>query len=858
MRKLFIACCIILSCLSLHAQQENIWIFGNNAALDFNGGSLVAFSTGMPFTIDEGCANVCDNNGQLLFVTDGYKVVDRNYNIMPNGNGLITDIPMPLNMMSSSSQGALIIPVPDNPHKYYIFSLTPNELNQNMGRLYYSVVNMSSNGGLGDVEPGQKGILLDSFLTEHMSGVVGDHCNVWVVVASRLIPQFKSFEINSAGINTTPVLSNFSGPVPTEPGRIGISPSRKKLSIGNANDLELYDFSPASGILSNQIILDNFIGSYGVCFSPNSSKLYATAGLTSVVQYDLSSGAAASIIASKNILVPSTQLTDIKLGPDGKVYWMQTNSTMGRVNMPDLYGAACIPNLNAVTLPSNALMIGGLPNVVPVIKRDTIHNSQRSQPPCFTDNITLVATNDTTGWGYIWNHGILGREATITGSGTYWVSYHEPPCTYHVDTFHVIVESHIPSIKSIAGCKNDTNARAWATTAATDTITYTYTWRIDSQIVQGPLQSNHGDTLSNIFNGTTYTLEIHAPNGCDTILKITTPFPDYQAAFTVSDTVICMGTSVSFLNTSQGGFNSYQWTFGDGEVSVLENPQHTYLHAGTYLVQQHAQTSVPCYDTSYATIVVDALMTGKFHASPDKICRGQAIVFTPQTDSTTLSLHWQLGDGNTLTTPNEIIQHAYDIDGEVLVTLETHFRACPNAFSSQTIHAYPLPLVDLGADTGLCFNGAPILIQNLQPPPEGTYQSLWNTGDTTDNLKVVHPGTFSLTVSTAPLGCSTTETIEVHKDCYINIPNVFSPNGDGINDYFFPRQLLSRKVTQFRMQLFNRWGQIIFETLNTDGRGWDGKFNNKDQPQGVYMYLIEAELDGMYKNHYQGNVTLIR
>jgi gliding motility-associated-like protein len=106
--------------------------------------------------------------------------------------------------------------------------------------------------------------------------------------------------------------------------------------------------------------------------------------------------------------------------------------------------------------------------------------------------------------------------------------------------------------------------------------------------------------------------------------------------------------------------------------------------------------------------------------------------------------------------------------------------------------------------------------------------------------------------------CATTEEVTINKDCYIDIPNAFSPDGDGINDYFFPRQLLSKSMTRFRMQVLNRWGQVVFETDKIDGRGWDGSFNGKAQPDGVYVYLIDADIDGLRKEKYQGNVTLIR
>ena len=92
----------------------------------------------------------------------------------------------------------------------------------------------------------------------------------------------------------------------------------------------------------------------------------------------------------------------------------------------------------------------------------------------------------------------------------------------------------------------------------------------------------------------------------------------------------------------------------------------------------------------------------------------------------------------------------------------------------------------------------------------------------------------------------------------MDIPNAFSPNGDGINDYFLPRPLLARGLVSFTMTIYNRWGQVIFESGNTEGRGWDGKLNGLEQPEGVYVYLIEATFkDGQMEKH-QGNVTLLR
>jgi len=166
--------------------------------------------------------------------------------------------------------------------------------------------------------------------------------------------------------------------------------------------------------------------------------------------------------------------------------------------------------------------------------------------------------------------------------------------------------------------------------------------------------------------------------------------------------------------------------------------------------------------------------------------------------------------------------------------------------------------VDLGPDSSICLHGQPVYLKNLRAAPLNPYQQVWSTADTTETLKVVHPGVYTLSVSTEPLGCMTTQTITISKDCYVDIPNAFTPDGDGHNDYFFPRQLLSEGLSRFHMQVFNRWGQLLFETRNLNGRGWDGRFNGEAQPMGVYLYRIQADFANGRQEKYEGNVTLLR
>jgi gliding motility-associated-like protein len=65
-------------------------------------------------------------------------------------------------------------------------------------------------------------------------------------------------------------------------------------------------------------------------------------------------------------------------------------------------------------------------------------------------------------------------------------------------------------------------------------------------------------------------------------------------------------------------------------------------------------------------------------------------------------------------------------------------------------------------------------------------------------------------------------------------------------------------MTAFTMNIYNRWGQLIYQTQSIDGKGWDGAMNDVPQPAGVFVYIIDAKFKDGQVEHHQGNVTLMR
>lgn len=356
----------------------------------------------------------------------------------------------------------------------------------------------------------------------------------------------------------------------------------------------------------------------------------------------------------------------------------------------------------------------------------------------------------------------------------------------------------------------------------------------------------------------TYMVRLFTGNAycADSIIKpINTSHP-LDATFTVSADTICLGTPVQFTGTSTVFLQpaACSWNFGDGNTSANCSPAHTYTIPGTYKVQLVVADSISCRDTAYRFITVDSVPVLDIQLDRHALCIGDQVnVNARYTRQGLVSLDWDFGDGSGVANISPT-SHSYDQPGIYHITANALYRVCNESMKHDSVIVYGPPEVYIGPDTTLCLHGNPIFLTN-RTGAAGQYR--WNTGDTTRILRVAHEGTYSLTVWNEH-DCMGKDEMVVDKDCYTDVPNSFTPNGDGINDYFYPRQLLSQGVTSFSMNVFNRWGQVVFQTTATDGRGWDGKFNDKEQPQGVYIYQINVVFKNGRSEHYDGNVTLIR
>ena len=161
---------------------------------------------------NEGCATISDCAGNLLFYTDGSFVWDNTHTQMPNGFDLMGD--------PSSSQSAVVVPKPGSPNIYYIFTV---DNNVQVDGLRYSEVDLSLNGGLGDVTA-VKNILLHAPTTEKITAVLHSNLtDIWVIAHTWNSNTYEAYLVSATGVNTTPILSNVGATVGTQPSKIQLA-----------------------------------------------------------------------------------------------------------------------------------------------------------------------------------------------------------------------------------------------------------------------------------------------------------------------------------------------------------------------------------------------------------------------------------------------------------------------------------------------------------------------------------------------------------------------------------------------------------------------------------------------------------
>lgn len=381
------------------------------------------------------------------------------------------------------------------------------------------------------------------------------------------------------------------------------------------------------------------------------------------------------------------------------------------------------------------------------------------------------------------------------------------------------------------------------------------------------------------YNGTTdttYLVELIVTSiyGCtDTAYGNVTVLPDPQAMFLatpVSQTY--PDTTVNIANNTGQGPWQYEWDFGDGNTSNLQNPGvHDYTGWGTFDIMLIVSTPY-CSDTAMQNIeIIPPLPVPDFIGSGEG-CQPLTISFV-NTSLYADSYIWQFGDGGTSNQVNPT--YTYTIPGTYSVEL---IATGPGGVQS-TVKVDSV-IVHERANAFFTFTPAvvfvpsnPVQFYNLSSFAD-SYE--WDLGDGTNSVafEPVHSytsaGFFNVTlIANNQWNCPDTLTIsnaiEGKEGGDAIFPNAFTPNPNGPsggaydpnsfnNDVFFP---VFEGVEDYHLMIFNRWGELIFESFDPN-IGWDGYYRDQLCQQDVYVWKVRAEFtDGRVLDQV-GDVTLLR
>ena len=642
--------CVILLLISTiffaSAQNEgNIWYFGENAGLDFNSGTPVALTDGMMNTF-EGCAAISDNNGNLLFYTEGMTVYNKNHIVMPNGLGLLGH--------SSSTQSSIIVKKPESLNIYYIF--TVDGFTGNGGGLNYSEIDMTLDGGLGDVNA-NKNINLIPFTCEKVTAVVHHNSSdFWIVSPELNTNIIHSFLLTSSGVNLPSIQINAVSPVDGV-GYLRSSANGERIAIANSlsNNVELYEFDNSTGILTFQLVISGNNSAYGVEFSPNSDIVYISDwGGGELWQYNLLAGSSQDVIDSELYLGsggggPGGAL---QLAPDNKIYQaIGGSASLPAINNPDIIGLGCNYDINGVFL-AGKTSSHGLPTFYSSI---FLSNTVDFINFCYGDS-TFFRSVNTSLDSVLWDFGDINSGNSNLSTDT---------STYHIfsDTgsFDVTLYSYLNGIIDTSitpiyiNSLPDINLGIDTAICIEDTLIIDVTLQ-DASYLWSDNSTNPNYTL---FSAGDYSVIITDSNGCinsDTINVVLNPLTYINLG---DDIEICEDKDVLILDVYLENA-SYLWN--DNSTSSTFNIDAT----GVYSVI--LTDSNGCINSDTINVIINPLPNSDFTFDPQQTDLNNPDILFANLSSINISYQWNFGDGTIIENLNNI-NHTYQFSGEYDVSL---------------------------------------------------------------------------------------------------------------------------------------------------------------------------------------------
>lgn len=747
---------LILLTLShtLFAQkQNNIWYFGSKAGIDFNGPVPMLLSDGaiesLPGNPNEGCASIADRHtGALLFYTDGITVWNRTHQPMPNGTSLLGS--------QSTTQGALILPVVGDSMKYYLLTIDIGYVPfDGVQGLSYSIVDMQSDGGNGDVVV--KNVPLFRHVGEKLTAV--PHCNgqgYWVLCEGWIEQTWYAFPLTSTGFGP-PVISRLGIPGDTArhygAGYLKASPDGRLLAAANSwsesGRTILMEFDNSTGMISNPVTLPSveevFPTAYGVCFSPDNSKVYVTHA-NRLYQYDVTTWDAETIDDSRYLLHRGYFLGGMELGPDGRIYISRgADHFLSVVDHPDSAGPACGLRLQGFDL-GEGTSRAGLQNLIahsPTVESDLSAGADDSI--CVGESTRLSASG---AFRYRWSPDTTlscsecaDPVANPIETTIYYLSAVTDKGCIVVDSVTIIVH---PLPDARAG--EDTAICRGGSTVLTASGGWSYLW----SPAEGLSCTDCPAPVAAPTVSTMYTILVGSADGCSATDSVRVTVRDLPTIDVGPDARLCAGDGIR-LSATVGV--SYSWSPAEG-LSCTDCRQPFARPLTTTLYRVMVVDSNGC--SAGDSVMIAVLPLPQADAGPDTaICAGASIMLNASGGD---SYQWVPAAGlSCVDCANPI--------AEPLVTTVYHVLATSadgcSASDSITVTVITPESVDAGSTQSICAGESVLLTASdgaswRWSPAEG----LECTDCRSPRAQPKQTTLYTVTV-TGPTGCFGTDTVSV-------------------------------------------------------------------------------------------------
>lgn len=397
---------------------------------------------------------------------------------------------------------------------------------------------------------------------------------------------------------------------------------------------------------------------------------------------------------------------------------------------------------------------------------------------------------------------------------------------------------------------------------------FTYLWDFGDQTTSALKNPRHKYSAQGVYN---VSLTVTSDHGCTSTLtrQFTVNGAVPKADFTVQNiNNLCSNQQVSFINKSTVDFGSITklvWIFdpsdpGSKFTDDNPSPSKAYAHLypaspvnRNYTVTMQAYSGGSCVDEKSQTIILQAV-PGVVFTQLNPVCAEQSSFQITQA----AEINGLAGSGSFSgpgVSPSGMFSPAKAGAGTHTITYTfTAANGCSDS-ATQQITVYPMPVVNAGRDTIILEGGQ----SKLHATATGNNLSYkWTPSAGLDRDDIPNPVatptediTYTLTVISGQ-GCSATDAIFVKVLKSPEIPNTFTPNGDGINDTWDIKYLSS--YPGCTVNIFNRYGVKVYSSAGYS-EAWDGKNNGNDLPQGTYFYIVDPK-NG--RKVFSGSVTILK